>query len=55
MGDLSPAVDPVVFKHAFWAMVNDLPNWYRPVSGRPGRLSLDEVADQLVALVSRRG
>ena len=59
-GDLSSAVDPVVFKHAFWAMVNDLPNWYRPGaertgSGRNGRLSLDEIADQLVALVSRRG
>ncbi len=44
-GELSTSVDPVVLKHAFWAVVNDLPNWYRP-----GRLSIDDVADQLVTL-----
>jgi AcrR family transcriptional regulator len=43
--ELSRKVDPVVMKHAFWAVVNDLPNWYRP-----GRLSIDDVADQVVAL-----
>jgi AcrR family transcriptional regulator len=47
-GALSDTVDPVVLKHAFWAVVNDLPNWYRP-----GRLSPGEVADQLVALFAR--
>lgn len=47
-GALSDAVDPVVLKHAFWAVVNDLPNWYRP-----GRLSPDDVADQLVTLFAR--
>jgi TetR/AcrR family transcriptional regulator, cholesterol catabolism regulator len=49
-GDISAAVDPVVAKHGFWAMVNDLPNWYHP-----GRLTADEVADQMVALLSTRG
>ena len=46
-GDLSATVDPVVAKHAFWAIVNDMPNWYRP-----GRLTADEVADQVVTLIS---
>jgi AcrR family transcriptional regulator len=48
-GDITPDVDPVVAKHVFWAMVNDLPNWYHP-----GRLTADEVADQMIALVSTR-
>ena len=46
-GDLAPTVDPVVCKHAFWAIVNDLPNWYRP----SGSLSVDGVADQIVTLL----
>jgi AcrR family transcriptional regulator len=49
-GDITPDVDPVVAKHAFWAMVNDLPNWYHP-----GRLTADEVADQMIALLSSHG
>jgi AcrR family transcriptional regulator len=48
-GDLPASVDPVVLKHAFWAVVNDLPNWYRP-----GRLSPDAVADQLVSIFASR-
>jgi AcrR family transcriptional regulator len=48
-GDISASVDPVVAKHAFWAMVNDLPNWYHP-----GRLTPDDVADQMIALLSTR-
>jgi AcrR family transcriptional regulator len=51
-GDLTASADPVVVKHAFWAIVNDLPNWYRPGSNKDGRLSPDEVADQVVALLS---
>lgn len=47
-GNLPASVDPVVLKHAFWAVVNDLPNWYHP-----GRLSIDDVADQVVALFAR--
>jgi AcrR family transcriptional regulator len=46
-GDLAITVDPVVCKHAFWAIVNDLPNWYRP----SGSLSVDGVADQIVTLL----
>jgi len=51
-GDLTASADLVVVKHAFWAIVNDLPNWYRPSSSKEGRLSPDEVADQVVALLS---
>jgi AcrR family transcriptional regulator len=46
-GDLAPAVDPVVCKHAFWAIVNDLPNWYRP----SGSLPAEGVADQIMSLL----
>ncbi|MGH9030706.1 MAG: TetR/AcrR family transcriptional regulator [Acidimicrobiia bacterium] len=47
-GDVADNVDPVVLKHAFWAVINDLPNWYRP-----GRLSIDDIAEQLVTLFVR--
>ena len=47
-GSLAPEVDPVVCKHAVWAIVNDLPNWYRP----SGSLPVDGVADQIVALLA---
>jgi TetR/AcrR family transcriptional regulator, cholesterol catabolism regulator len=47
VGQIDATVDPLVAKHVFWATINDLPNWYRP-----GRLGPDDVADQVVSLLS---
>jgi AcrR family transcriptional regulator len=49
-GDLIRGIDPLVTRRAFWAIVNDLPRWYRP-----GRLSADAIADQIAALFGARG
>ena len=45
-GDIAKHVDPVVLRRTFWAVVSDLPRWYRP--GR--RLSAEQIADQVVTL-----
>jgi TetR/AcrR family transcriptional regulator, cholesterol catabolism regulator len=46
-GECSSEVDPILLKHAIWAVINDLPFWYKP-----GRLSKQDIADQLVLLFS---
>jgi len=46
-GECSTAVDTILLKHAIWAVINDLPFWYKP-----GRLSKQDIADQLVLLFS---
>lgn len=46
-GACAPEVDPVVLKHAIWAVINDLPFWYKP-----GRLSQQNIADQLTIMFS---
>jgi AcrR family transcriptional regulator len=43
--EISPAIDPVILKHAIWAVLNDLPIWYRP-----GRLSPEQITEQLLSL-----
>ena len=49
-GEIAKGVDPVVLRRAFWAIVIDLPRWYRP--GR--RLSADQIADQIISLFGAR-
>jgi TetR/AcrR family transcriptional regulator, cholesterol catabolism regulator len=46
-GECSPEVDTILLKHAIWAVINDLPFWYKP-----GRLSKQDIAGQLVLLFS---
>lgn len=46
-GVFSPGVDAILLKHAIWAVINDLPFWYKP-----GRLSKQDIANQLVLLFS---
>lgn len=46
-GMYSPEVDTILLKHAIWAVINDLPFWYKP-----GRLSKQDIANQLVLLFS---
>lgn len=46
-GEFSPQVDPVLVKHAIWAVINDLPFWYKS-----GRLSKQQIAGQLILLFS---
>lgn len=46
-GACAPEVDPVVLKHVIWAVINDLPFWYKP-----GRLSKQDIANQLVLVFS---
>ena len=46
-GELSAEVDPILAKHALWAVINDLPFWYKP-----GRLPKQHIADQLILLFS---
>lgn len=46
-GECSSLVDPFLLKHAIWAVINDLPFWYKR-----GRLSGQQIADQLMLLFS---
>ena len=46
-GECSPLLDPSLLKHAIWAVINDLPFWYRP-----GQLSGQQIADQLILMFS---
>ena len=49
-GEIPKHVDPIVLRRTFWAVVSDLPRWYRP--GR--RLSADQIAEQIVSLFGAR-
>jgi len=49
-GELVSSIDPLVMRRTFWAIVNDLPRWYRQ-----GRLRAEEIADQIVKLFAARG